>query len=82
MRRHGILLCVIALTTALVSAQDYRVEVRLVEIEVRVTDRQGRPLPDLSRSDFSLREDGVPHDVTTAQYLPVVSPTPARWEQR
>ena len=42
MRRHGILLCVIALTTALLSAQDYRVEVRLVELEVRVTDRQGR----------------------------------------
>ena len=60
MRRHGILLCVIALTTALVSAQDYRVEVRLVELEVRVTDRQGRPLPDLTRADFALTEDGIP----------------------
>ncbi len=80
MRRYAALLFVAALTTAL-SAQDYRVEVRLVEVEVRVTDRQGRPLPDLARSEFSLREDGVPHDVATAQYLPVPSPATARWEQ-
>ena len=80
MRHHAALLFVVALTTAL-SAQDYRVEVRLVEVEVRVTDRQGRAVPDLTRADFSLKEDGLPHDVATAQYLPVVSSTPARWEQ-
>jgi VWFA-related protein len=80
MRHHAALLLVVALTTAL-SAQDYRVEVRLVEVEVRVTDRQGRPLSDLARSEFSLKEDGVPHDVATAQYLPVVTSSPGRWEQ-
>lgn len=80
MRHHAALLFIVALTTAL-SAQDYRVEVRLVEVEVRVTDRQGRPLSDLSRSDFSLEEDGMAHDVATAQYLPVVSSTQGRWER-
>ena len=51
MRHHGVLLCgVIALTTAL-GAQDYKVEVRLVEVEVRVTDRQARQYADLARAD-------------------------------
>ena len=69
MRHHAALLLVVALTTAL-SAQDYRVEVRLVEIEVRVTDRRGVPITDLSRADFSLKEDGVPHDVAGVQFVP------------
>lgn len=80
MRHHAALLFVVALTATL-SAQDYRVEVRLVEVEVRVTDRQGHPLPDLTRADFSLEEDGVVHDVATAQYMPVVSSAPGRWER-
>ena len=81
MRRHGILLCVIALTTAMVSAQDYRVEVRLVEIELRVTDRRGVPITDLSRADFSLKEDGVSHDVVRVQFVPQASPVKIRLEQ-
>lgn len=80
MRRFAVLLCVVALSTAM-SAQDYRVEVRLVEIEVRVTDRSGAPVADLSRADFGLREDGMSHDVATAQFVPVVSPGLARWER-
>ena len=79
MRRCIALLFVLALTTAL-SAQDYRVEVRLVEIEVRVTDRSGAPVADLSRADFTLKEDGVPHDVATAQFMPVPVAPSTRWE--
>lgn len=79
MRRCIALLFAVALTTAL-SAQDYRVEVRLVEIEVRVTDRGGAPVTDLTRAEFTLKEDGVAHDVATAQYLPVPVETTARWE--
>jgi len=81
MRRHGILLCVIALTTALLSAQDYRVEVRLVELEVRVTDRSGAPIADLSRADFTLKEDGVTHDVAGVQFVPPAEPIKVRWER-
>ena len=80
MRHHAVLLCVVALTTAL-SAQDYRVEVRLVEVEVRVTDRQGRAVPDLTRADFALTEDGVPHDVATVQFVPPAEPMTLRWER-
>jgi VWFA-related protein len=79
MRRSIALLFAVALTTAL-SAQDYKVEVRLVEIEVRVTDRSGTPVVDLTRADFTLKEDGVAHDVATAQYLPVPFETTAKWE--
>lgn len=80
MRHHAALLVVVALTTAL-SAQDYRVEVRLVELEVRVTDRQGRAVPDLTRADFALTEDGVPHDVATVQFVPPAEPMTLRWER-
>ena len=80
MRHHAALLIVVALTTAL-SAQDYRVEVRLVEVEVRVTDRQGRTVPDLTRADFALTEDGVPHDVATVQFVPPAEPMTLRWER-
>ena len=80
MRQRFLPACLVALSAA-VSAQDYRVEVRLVEVEVRVTDRSGAPVPDLTRADFSLREDGVPHDVATVQFLPPVAPGAARWER-
>jgi VWFA-related protein len=60
------MLAVAALT---LSAQDERVEVRLVEIEARVTDRQERPVDDLRRDEFSLKEDGVPHDIATLHYV-------------
>lgn len=79
MRRCIALLFALALTTAL-SAQDYHVEVRLVEIEVRVTDRNGAPVPDLTRADFTLKEDGVAHDVATAQFLPPFETGRAHWE--
>lgn len=79
MRRCIALLFALTLTTAL-SAQDYRVEVRLVEIEVRVADRSGAPISDLARGEFTLKEDGVPHDVATAQYMPVPAAPNARWE--
>jgi VWFA-related protein len=80
MRHHAVVLCILGLAVA-ASAQDYHVEVRLVEVEVRVTDRSGAPVPDLTRSDFSLKEDGVTHDVATAQYLPVPVSGSPRWER-
>lgn len=37
-----------------------RVEVDVVNVDVLVTDRDGRPVTDLGRDDFELRIDGVP----------------------
>ena len=41
-----------------------RVEVNLVEILVRVTDRDGRPVRGLQREDFQVSEDGEPVEIT------------------
>lgn len=47
----------------------YRVEVRLIEVEARVTDSAGRRVTGLAREDFALEENGVPHDVATVFYV-------------
>lgn len=79
MRRIALFLA-LALTSAALLAQE-RVEVRLVEVEVRVSDRDGRPVPGLSRADFQLREDDVPHDIATVQFVPPAEPMKVRWER-
>jgi VWFA-related protein len=38
--------------------------VTVVPIDVRVVDRDGRPITDLTRSDFTVFEDDVPHVLT------------------
>lgn len=40
------------------------VEVRIASLEVRVTDRRGRPIPDLRREDFLILEDGKAREIT------------------
>jgi VWFA-related protein len=55
--------------TAAAQQPEYRVEVRLVEVEARVTDRQGHPIVGLQRRDFTLKENGVKHDVATISYV-------------
>lgn len=41
-----------------------RIEVSVVNLEVVVTDRKGRPVPGLRREDFEVLEDGKPVEVT------------------
>jgi VWFA-related protein len=62
---------VLLATGATVAAQqpEYRVEVRLVEVEARVTDGSGRPITGLQRGDFALKENGVTHDIATVSYV-------------
>jgi VWFA-related protein len=36
------------------------VEVRVMDLDVAVTDKSGRPVPDLRREDFTVRLDGKP----------------------
>jgi VWFA-related protein len=40
------------------------VDVRLAEVEVLVSDRDGKPVPGLTREDFRVLEDGQPVEVT------------------
>jgi hypothetical protein len=37
-----------------------QVEVRVMDLDVVVTDRDGRPVPDLKREDFTVRLAGKP----------------------
>ncbi len=39
-------------------------DVRVAEVEVLVTDRDGKPVPGLTRDDFRVLEDGQPAEVT------------------
>lgn len=79
MRRVALVLT-LALTSTVLPAQE-RVEVRLVEVEVRVTDRNGNPVPDLTRADFQLKENDVVHDIATVHFVPPAEPMKVRWER-
>ena len=49
-------------------------EVQVINVETRVTDRQGRAVSDLRREDFELSVDGQPVEIT---HFLVVAPAPA-----
>src|SRR5260221_7268222 len=62
-----ILTVFLAVLTAVAAAQDQglpafreAVEVRVMDLDVVVTDSRGRPVPDLARQDFSVKVDGQP----------------------
>ena len=68
-RRPFVFLLTIASALAILaapSAQDqppFRAGTTLVPVDVRVLDRDGRPVTDLSASDFTVLEDGVPQPI-------------------
>jgi len=45
------------------SGTTFKVDVKLVNVFVTVTDRLGAPIGNLTKSDFSLAEDGVPQKI-------------------
>ena len=54
-----------------------RIETELVQLEITVTDKQGKLIKDLKQSDFELKADGKPQEIG---YFSVgTSVTPARW---
>lgn len=46
------------------SASTFKVDVKLVNVYVTVTDQQGAPIGNLSKNDFSLTEDGIPQKIS------------------
>ena len=65
----------------------YHAETALMEVEVRVTARQGRPVDDLTKDDFTLTENGEPQEIATCEFIrvpgkaaapPAVLPAPSR----
>jgi Ca-activated chloride channel homolog len=68
MRAVATVLAVAALLVP-ISAQEtseptFKVDVRLVNVYVTVTDQQGAPIGNLTKNDFSLAEDGVPQKIS------------------
>jgi len=49
----------------------FRSEVELVAVDVTVLDNDGRPVPDLTLDDFTLRVDGRPRRLVSAQFVPL-----------
>src|SRR5438132_14361030 len=41
-----------------------QVEVEVVNVDVSVTDNRGNPVPDLTKDDFEILEDGRPQKLT------------------
>lgn len=46
------------------AADTLRIETELVQIDIVVTDKQGKPVTDLKREDFQVLEDGKPQPVS------------------
>jgi VWFA-related protein len=51
-----------------------RVETQLVQVHVRVTGRDGKPVTGLKKSDFVVKENGRQRQVETLDYIPVPGP--------
>ena len=67
MKFRRMFIVAVALLTSL-SGQDkpettFKVDVKLVNVFVTVTDQQGAPIGNLGKNDFSLSEDGVPQKI-------------------
>ena len=65
-QRSSILLLIVLLSVAAVSAQDtvqLRVDVQLTAVDVYVEDPAGKTVTNLSRSDFTILEGGQPREI-------------------
>jgi len=75
----ALVLCAAALQTPALRAQDkpappevtFQVEVNYVDVDVVVTDENGKFVPGLSREDFDVFEDGKPQKVDTFTYVEI-----------
>ena len=47
---------------------NYKVEVRLIQVEVRVT-KDGKPVPGLEANDFQLKENGKEQEISFLSYI-------------
>jgi VWFA-related protein len=55
------------------AAPMFHTRVDAVSVDVGVADRQGRPMPGLTASDFAVTVDGRPRRVVTAEFVDVAS---------
>ncbi|HEX5214979.1 MAG TPA: VWA domain-containing protein [Vicinamibacterales bacterium] len=74
----------VLLTSVFPAAQTFRTSTNVVEVQIVVTDRSGKPVPGLTRDDFEIVEDGKPQSISLFSFIdiplpmaPVTTPAPA-----
>jgi VWFA-related protein len=83
-------LLLIAASAALAAGQQtqppsFRSRITIVPVDVRVVDRDGKPITDLAQSDFTITENGVPQAIrffSTNALTPQPEPTQTPIELR
>jgi len=78
-----VLLCVLCVLCGsfLLSAQQqpppkpsFQASVEVTSLDVSVVDDRGKPLTDLAPADFTVRIDGAPRRVVSAEWIPLTEP--------
>lgn len=55
----------------------FRSRITMVPVDVRVLDRNGKPITDLTQADFTVTENGAPQDIRHFSTQALVAETPA-----
>lgn len=55
----------------------FRSRITMVPVDVRVLDRNGKPITDLTQADFAITENGVPQDIRHFSTQALIAETPA-----
>lgn len=80
--RLGVLLVAGCCWAQETEAPGFRVETRLVQTEVRVSDKKGNPIEGLTAADFLLKEDGERQEINSVEFVgslePPLSSSPPR----
>ena len=56
----------------------FKSQVEYVEVDVLVTDAEGRPVPGLTKNDFQVFEDGKPQNITSFEFVNIPVERPDR----
>jgi len=77
--RSGLFLLALVLPAQVAHEPTLRITVNLIQVDAVVTDKHGQPVPNLTKEDFEILEDGKPRKVEYLSYIstPVV-PAPVQ----
>src|SRR5258708_33966627 len=73
-KRGAALVAFVVLGIAAAQTTRLRISVNLAQIDAKVTDSKGNPVPGLTADDFELQIDGKAQKITHCDYIPGVAP--------
>ena len=73
-KRAAALFTCVVLGTAVAQTTRLRISVNLAQIDVKVTDSKGNPVPGLTADDFELQVDGKVQQITHCDYISGAAP--------